>query len=281
MKKQLFFKTPSNFRLHLTRQARLLIEVFTRENFGERYFRLRHSIIVVIVLGIFPIVMIKLLNFIALAKAGVAPLIAFLSSATGGSRQALSHETGYNGSEVVVHTIVPYIAWYAYLSIFLALSIRHYLDLKREKHVFNFDKYSYDSGSLIKFFDNLFFKIKIPKMETNARTINCFIEPGVFFLAGLALWLVGQNLGMLLMICGVTDCLSSLREYEEGDNMILDKIDERLTAEDLQLFFMEDHVDQDKFGALRLTRQPPSDAAMRREFYEEWIKDRDEAFEVT
>lgn len=210
--------------------GRLPIEVFTRKSFGQRYFRLSSALTVASILALFPL-STKLLGY----------LFPFIS-------------------EVGAAIFPSFTLWYIFLAVFVYFSVRHYLDIKKEASVTNFKRFSLSSGVPDKIFDT----IKIPGIQTNIRTIECLFEPLPFFLGGLLLWIIGQQLGLLLVLSSVIYSLSYLNAYRRGDNFILDKIDEMICNEQLETIFSEaGKTEQDKSG-FEFRGLVPTDAAFRK-----------------
>ena len=236
-----------------TSYPRLLLEVFTRKDFGERYFRLSSAITLVVILGLLPY--------------GIKQMAA----SWGGGEMAVenySYDEGYGDVAQQAQNVQPmtesglmpaYIGWYVFLAAFLLISIKHYMDNRRSPSAFNFKRFTLSSGVVHPVISN----IKIPGLESNIRFIECYLEPALFFGAGILLALIGQTLGWLLMVCAFFYCMSYLAAYRSGDNFIMDKIDEIICNESLEKAFVDDGSLVDTRG-FQFRGSKPQDTQLRR-----------------
>lgn len=196
---------------------RLLLEVFIRKDFGERYFSLSEAMTIVVVLALVP-----------------------LQSYTGDSW-------------------FPYLTWYAYLTGFFYMSLRHQQDLKRNPSVFDFKKYSLYTGKV----NPVFFKVKIRGQKPDIRQVECLIEPAPFLIAGLVLLLIGQYLGLLLIVCSLLYGSSYSAAYAIGDHYVMDIIDGMIINEEMEKSFVDD-ADEDDTRSYRFRGQKPKDHDSRK-----------------
>ncbi len=207
--------------------CRRLIEVVIRKDFGERYFRLSGAV------GAF--------LFLALLPA-IGPLVCIVFPPL---RAAIPARINY----------VAFVGWYLYLALFLLLGIRHHIAQRHAPSVYDFERYSLDSGTI----HPVFHAIEIMGKKADVRTIECWLEPLPFFLAGALLALTGQALGWLLLFSAVTYAVSYRSAYNWGDNDILDRIDEMIVNKSYAAAFLDD---SDTFG-FRLRGRKPTDPAKR------------------
>jgi len=244
--------------------CRMLIEVFIRKDFGERYFRLPNAVGTFVFFALWPLIWNAIELYIRYAIRSAFPHSGIMS--------------GEGGS------ILDWLGWYAYLFAFLALSIRHHQAQKRAPSVFDFKKYSLDSGCLNGTALHLWKdeaiggRIKgvfrrIAGREVDTRAFECWIEPSSFFVAGLLLALIGQNLGWLLMLSAVVYALSYRRSYNWGDNHVMDKIDEMIMNKAFRNAFLDD---SEMLGYRPLGRKP-DDPEKRKELLDYMLGDEEEA----
>ncbi|MBS1585841.1 MAG: hypothetical protein JSS82_09890 [Bacteroidetes bacterium] len=215
---------------------RLVMEVFIRKNMGERYFNLMSAITVAVLLAVIPVIPNPFSYF------------------------SYSRYSEYAGSpDGSSFSWAHYFTWYAFLAAFLYFSYLRYKEVKRNPSVFDFAKFSLYSGDI----NPAFFKVQIPGVNTTVRNVQTLIEPAAFFLAGLVLWMVSQKLGMLFMVCAVIYSASYIYSYMQGDNFVMDKIDEIILNGEMKESFVEG-MDDGKNG-VRLTAKIPDTPELRRQ----------------
>lgn len=219
---------------------RLLLEVFIRKDFGERYFSFSLAIIVTIILAGWPLMPSAFSSY-------------------------------YMGAQPD-KSLVPYITWYIYLAAFLVLCVKHQRDLKRNPSVFDFAKFSLYAGKI----NPWFYSIQFPDRKTDIRRVECLLEPGLFFIAGFFLYMFGQALGGLLMACSIIYSLGYVAAYAAGDNFIMDQIDQIILNEELEKVFMDD-ADESETRGVRDNSRKPQDKDLRRRVLDHMTKD-DEVF---
>lgn len=228
-----------------TGAARSLLEVFTRKNFGERYFLLSSALWIAFILAIIPIIIVKYLS-----KPQLPP-------------EAYGFDSMEPAQQVVQTasaSLMPdYLTWYIFIALYVGMSVKHHLDMRRNPSVFDFDHFSLCTGEI----NPLFLRIKIPFIETNLRTIECFFEPAVFFSFGVILWLIGQNLGILLVLTSIAYSFNYMNDYMHGDNFIMDKIDEMIANEEMEDAFVNE-LDESQTRGFRIRGKRPKDEDMRR-----------------
>lgn len=195
--------------------ARLIIEVFIRKNMGRRYFKFSGAIVTALGLMVVPFL----------------PLIINLFRST-------YFGYGFWG------TIKEYWLWYGFVAVFLYFSFLRYKDIKHIKSVFDFDHFSLSNGIVISQLSKLKFKEK----EISPRVREIFIEPLPFFIGGLLLMLMGQKLlGGLFVFSAIVYCISFARAYAEGDDYMLDLIDEIICNQEIGRTFKTDEPTQRGF----------------------------------
>lgn len=226
----------------LASSPRLLLEVFIRKDFGERYFKLSASLTIAVVLGLWP----------------------YLPSVL------VPYAFGREGDSIMP----DYLLWYVFLAGFLFMSFRHHRDQQRNPSVFDFKKYSLYAGKINPFFFGLnFFGIK-----PDVRLVECWLEPAGFFLLGLFLNMIGQTLGGLLIFCSIVYGGSYMAAYFIGDNFVMDKIDQIILNEELEKSFMDD-MGEDETRGFRFVGRKPEDQELRRRVFDH-MTEKDEVFQA-
>lgn len=192
---------------------RLLLEVFIRKNFGQRYFRLSSVITVIFILGVYPVLSSQSARFLRKFGFAASEQVSFMSQ---------------------------YLLWYGFLIAFGFMGWKHYISNKKNPAVFDFTRFSLSSGEI----NPRFLKVKIPHIKTDIRLVECVLEPALFLGAGIVLWLIGQKLGVLLTVSSIVYAFSYIDAYRQGDNFILDKNDEIICNEELEKAFGGDNKEK-------------------------------------
>lgn len=255
MEKNLYFRTAvrrsnavSNFILgtafRLASPARVLLEVFVRRNFGIRYFSLGMVVFSAVFWGAIPVIKYKI-----------------------GSH-------GYNADNSLSDFWLHYSSWYVFLLAFLHSSWLRWKEVRHKLSVFDFSRYSLYSGDI----HPRFFMLHPFGQRPSVRTVEVYYEPGVLFIAGLALWLLSQPLGMLLMIVAVLYGLSYAAAYKQGDDFIMDKIDEMILNEEYEDAFINGNYNNPRGGRYYISRPLP--ANLRRDLKDQIIDGDDAAIAV-
>lgn len=207
-RENLFARRILMFFLLIASYPRLLLEVFIRRNFGERYFSLASAICVLILLSLFP----------ALADSP-SDLLGLIVS-----------QGDFTGSEEPHSFWGQYATWYLFLAAFAVFSYKRWQEVKSLPSVFDFERYSLDSGEVHPFF----FTLPVYGKREQIRTIEIFYEPAVFFFAGLLMRFIGQPVGGLLLISSICYALGYKAAYWLGDNEIMDRIDDIIRFKQLK-----------------------------------------------
>jgi hypothetical protein len=199
---------------------RIMFEVFLRKNFGERYFRFTLALACFLFLALLPTAMRSMPN-----------IYDWLMGPTDYSK--FTFEDKPNLPEISVPFWPEYVAWYLFAAAYLVFSIRHWLHKQRDPSSFDFARDSNYPGDIHPFF----FK-NIGGKKPNIRLVETLLEPLPFFAVGLVLWLIGQNLGILLVIGSVSYGVGYLLDYMGGDNFTMDRIDEMIANKELEEAFV-------------------------------------------
>jgi len=211
---------------------RLVLEVFIRKNFGERYFFMPTAIIVFLILVLIPL----------------------------GSSWA---EIAYTRNFPLGILWGKFTLWYAFAGAFLYFSILRNREIAKNPSVYDFKKFSLYQGDI----NPVFVKFRKTEGEPDWRKIETMYEPAPFLAAGIILWLIGQPLGILLFVCGIMYSGGYSLAYLQGDHFIMDKIDEILMNEELEEVFVDGKDPKDARG-VRFQGKKPIGEDMRRKVAE-------------
>ncbi len=251
MKKNLYYRTlfrrknvikefTYGFFYTICSAPRLLLEVFVRKNFGERYFSFATAM-------------------------GLAFVLFWIPFFTIGVTRAL----GWIDSKFLSF-ILFYLTWYAALAAFVYMCIQRRKEIKRLPSVFEFGRFSLSAGSIHPKFYEISFKGK----HFDTRQIETLIEPGFFFFIGFGLSVLGQPIGGVIMFCAICYSLSYLAAYHMGDNFIMDKIDELIMNEEHTNTFIDGLPAEDTRG-VRYMGRIPQDPELRKLLTDSIIVDPD------
>ncbi|GAB4002090.1 hypothetical protein GCM10028807_59940 [Spirosoma daeguense] len=231
------------FFLGLSSYPRMLIETLIRRDMGERYFSFSGAMTLAALLGMLPLFMMK----------GLGRLY---------------------GEMTTVRFLVTYTSWYLYLAVFVYMAIQRRDEIKRLPGIFNFARFTLSTGIIHQWFWDVEWNGK----RLDRRTIETLLEPGVFFCSGMILWFSGQPIGFVLVISSIFYSFSYRAAYHEGDNYIMDKIDERICNEELVNTFM-DKNDNATARGFHFYGRRPADPEDRRRVAEMFMED-EETVEV-
>lgn len=236
---------------------RLLLEVFIRKNFGERYFRFSSVITIILILGVSPF------------------LADYASNFTDGGDSFMNE--GYSASQRrqmgIVNFLMDWGSWYAFLAAFFFMSLRRAKEVSASKSIFDFGRYTLSSGE----FNEKVAAIKISGKQATNRQIETLIEPAIFLIIGGVLWFLNQKVGILLTVCSVIYSFSYMAAYRLGDNFILDKIDEVICNQALAKFLhggvSASGENEDSFKGFRVMADIPKDGNHRKLIYPLMVSD--------
>lgn len=251
MKKNLYYRTvykrtnqlkeaALNFFLAFGSWPRLFIEVIIRRNFGERYFSFSSCLLIAFLISLYPLLI------------------------SGIQRRAFqSFGVEFTWVDFLIHNL----SLYLYLALFVFMALRRRSEIKRLPSVFDFGRFSLSTGEIHPYFLNFYWRGK----QVSIRTVETVIEPGVFFLAGAGLsYLLGQILGMFLMLSAIFYSLSYKGAYRKGDHFIMDKIDEMICNEEMVNAFVEGR-DASETRGVKFYGRRPADPETRRRLAETFV----------
>lgn len=123
--------------------------------------------------------------------------------------------------------------WHLFIVVFLVFSLLRHKESWRPDSTFDLSRYSRSSGTTLKIFDNI-------NTKATQREIETIYEPTPFALLGILLMFTGQALlGSLFILCAIVYSLSYYGAYMNGDNLILDKVDEIIFNEEMSGIFIK------------------------------------------
>lgn len=211
----------------------LVVEVFTRKNFGERYFSLTHAIIV----------------FVAL-------FVPFIVNQT--VPYADEYLEGFNYFYLVC------------LLAFLYASIRRRMETPKKLHEIDMNLFSKYDGTFqsytVLLAQSIFKRTHIPDIQLK-------IEPGLAVGSGLILFIFpfSRIVGLILIICGLMHLAREYTRYAKGKSFLLDLNDKKICDEDLAEVFIGD-TETSRRG-FRAFVPKPAGRYEREKLYHEMIVD--------
>ena len=203
---------------------KLAIEVFTRQNFGQRYFTLSSALGMLAFLVLFPLMLHRL--------------------------EALSGDYSESGS-----FWGKFATWYMYVIGYVYFAFKRWLEIQHSPSTYDFTKFTLYSGDI----DNRLFQINLFGKAT-PRLVEIVYEPGVFLAVGLLLAILGKPVGFLLVVCSIIYSISYLAAYKQGDDFLLDLIDEKLMNDEFRSAFVNDLMGHETRGVRYYMRKPTSPA---------------------
>lgn len=239
------------FFMAIASYPRLLLEVFIRRNFGERYFSLASSFSVALLIGIIPI---------------------FMTGMSGRGYFSFSR------------LLSDHLTWYLFIAAFLVMAFRRQREVDREPSVFDFARFSLSTGQAHpKFYEIRIFNRKdgnkITKVGPNDRQISTILEPLFFFCIGLILFILHQAIGLVIIVASICYSLSYVAAFSIGDNFVMDKIDEMICSEEMTNSFVEGR-DPSQTRGFHVPSRKPADPDLRRKVAESFFEEESE-FEVS
>jgi len=187
---------------------RLLLEVFTRRNLGQRYFSMLHVWIVILFCGTLPLFLGRLFY------------------------------RRFNGMDDLFGHFWD---WYLLLFAFLILSLLRRNEIKNNPEVKNFEKYSLYEGDIAPWM------WRLGGRSWSPRQVETLIEPGFYFVIGLSLYLLQLPSGLLIIVSSIMYSLSYTIAYHQGDHYILDLIDQRILNKALMETFLNGSLESKGF----------------------------------
>ena len=213
---------------------RLIIETFLRSGFGERYYNLASLLTAAFVLFIIP--------------------LKFIFGGMGRGGDFMNFLKGYG-------------TWYIFLFLFVWMGLKHVRAISADKKTFEYGRLSTFAGYINPFFGSM----KIGTKKATIRQIECLLEPAGFFIGGIFLWLCGQGIGLVFIVCSIIYSISYFAEYEAGTQLILDYIDEMIYRKNIEKAFVEDKSIYETMG-VEFRGEKPSNKVTRQEVVNKMLK---------
>lgn len=215
--------------LTLSSWPRMLIETIIRKNFGERYFNFSGAIVLAAIMALCPLYFYDSIRRVS-------------------------------GGFTFIYYLTHFGSWYGYLVYFVYCALLRRNEIKRLPGVFDFKRFSLSTGNI----DTQFLGFKVSGRTFSKREIATLIEPGFFFLIGLGGILTGQAIGIVLLVSSLLYSFSYQAAYANGDNFIMDMIDEKICNEELVNSFIDSESTCDWRGFDFYGRRPADPEARRR-----------------
>jgi len=131
-RENLLKKTFLGFFQYFASYPRLLLEVFVRKNFGERYFQLNSALWLAFLLALWPVLKTKLINPIRnLWHSGAIPHD--IAGRSTPHHHAVPHSFPLTPDEMLMP---QYLGWYIFLALFLMFSFIRRWEIRRPKSEF-------------------------------------------------------------------------------------------------------------------------------------------------
>ncbi|MEJ7659605.1 MAG: hypothetical protein WKG07_08245 [Hymenobacter sp.] len=146
-------------------------------------------------------------------------------------------------SSIVGHHLL----WYLFTAAFAYASFLRMREISLLPSVFDFARFSLSTGTPLSI---------VYKITNDPRKIATLVEPlPVFLLGALLLWMK-QEIGVVLMLCSFIYSMSYVAAYAQGDDFLMDYIDNYICAQDLKRTFEEGLKPSETRGAEFFGRRP-------------------------
>lgn len=230
----------------------LLIEVFTRHKFGQRYFSMSSSLIAIFLLLAF-----------GLASRGFQEFIAMLI----GAQRSDVRTDGYEYTLLIFALAA------------LIMSIRHKLEIMRHGQTIDFKRFSRSHGEPRSYWYRLSEILParwLERLPLTHENIWRYYEPLAAILIGLLLLPIPftRLLGALLIVCGLFYYWRTSIQYAWGNNHVLNLIDDILLAEGLRDYMSPEPVQNNK--GVHVYTPMPDDPHLKQRLMERLTQELDE-----
>ncbi len=142
-----------------------------------------------------------------------------------------------------------FITWFAFAGIYLWLSIRHRMEIKKYGTAYNFDRFSLSDGRIHDFWWQIIGK-EYGGIKIDRYLFHVLLEPSAPFLVGFILIAnpYTRAVGLLLMVCGILFAFRAFVKIQNARNAVLDIIDDQIVAEYQRSVIMEDKTPEESAG---------------------------------
>lgn len=221
------------FGFALAKYPSIIIEVFYRKKFGERYFTLVSAIF----------------TFLLLTLICLAP-------------QMLAFVFGFLGIQPDFDNRFD-IPLFLFACLFLFKSIKQRQEISKYGVTYHLQRFSLSQGHYSKFFYDRMGQ-RLYGIPVNSHTIEIFFEPIVPVIVGVVFLIIPflQLLGAILLFCGVIMIIRQFGRAMQGRNAVLDIIDQSIVAQDKAGILMEEKPIEEVHG-IRLPVALPTDEKVR------------------
>jgi len=230
------------FFLSVASYPRLLIEVFIRQHFGDRYFKLSSALSVFVLLAVMPIPLYR-------------------------ASQILSSGEGTGKFWLM------FLSWYAFLIVFLVKAIKRWKETKIIASVLDYNYFSLSEGFINPKAYALIVRILGPNISI--RTQEIYVEPAFAFIPGFIFFLIGQPIGIVLMLAAIGHGFSYAAAYKSGDDFFRDVLDKTILARQKKAAFV-DQLRPEKCQGVNMRGSKPTDRDSRNEMAAEFSIDGEE-----
>ena len=232
----------------------LVIEIFTRRKFGERYFSLGSCFTA---LGIVLFLTVWYTDWQVWLWRGMGYAVQY------------SDVRGWNASKIVM---------LVFAAVALIISFRHKREIKRQGQTLDMERFSQSGGIGCNYWYRLYETLpawladRYPMHEVNLQR---YYEPVAAIIAGLICTLLPftRILGLVLIICGVFYYWRSAVSYAQGRHLILDMIDDLILTRETETVFVDDAPPEEHSGVFVMAPRP-KDRDMRQALYDAMEKER-------
>ena len=199
----------------------LIVEVFLRRRFGERYLNIA-SILTVFVLLMVPFYL------------------------TG--QQAAMMPPAYKTGRII---------WLLFSVAYLFMALKNYREIQKSGSTFDTERFSYSNGEQFNFWYRL--EGRTP-LVINYKNIELYYEPLLVFLVGLPLLLIPYTMlvGGLICVLGLIQFLKNQAQYSINRDTIMDKLDEMIVNKNWYNSFVEERPKEETNGFLAMAPKPNS-----------------------
>ncbi len=226
----------------------LVVEIFTRRKFGERYFSLASCFTTIGIVLFFTV--------------WFTDWQVWLWRSMGYGVQ-YSDVRGGNASKIVI---------LIFAAIALFVSFRHKREIKRQGKTLDMERFSQSGGIGCSYWYRLYEILPswlADRYPVHEETLLRFYEPISAILVGLVCTILPftRILGLVLIVCGTFYYWRSSVSYAQGRHLVLDMIDKLILNEEMEAVFVNDAPPEEHSGVFVMAPRPESQD-MRQALYD-------------